>query len=193
MLPIQCFDGFGMEWDQRISSNFFLRNNSSESSTTKWFQFWQGNREDYGEIFAVGASFRRQYLSNRVELMAVNTSAGCLVCNAAYSSPSPYGITLIGPDTPANGAIKPGQVHNIKWRVKFSSTDVAADGLWEMLIDNVLFATYTGAVYSYAGVGSPVPNIATGYLMGYCNPGYAAETVWTWDNLKFYNTTTRWW
>ncbi len=193
-LPRDCTGGFGMEWDQRISSNFFLRDQTDPSGTTsKWWQLWQGEYTDYSNHTTVGCSFRRSGEGNQVEIMAVVTDTGCTVCNANYTSPSSFGRVLIDPDTPANGIIKPGQVHNIKWRVKFSSGPTENDGLWELLVDDVVFATFTGALYSPASRGSPIPSLRFGYLMGYTNAGYNQVTTWTWDNLKMYNTTERWW
>lgn len=194
ILPRNCDGGVGMEWDQRLPANFFLRNQTDSSGTTsKWFQIWQGSHADYSTHTTVGASFRRSGEGNQVEIMAVVTDSGCTVCNANFSSPSAKGRVLIDPDTPSNGILVPGQIHNIKWRVRFSSSPAATDGLWELLVDNVVFATFTGAIYSPASRGNPVPSVRSGYLMGYSNAGYNDQTIWQWDNLKVYHTLERWW
>lgn len=187
ILPVDAAGGFGMEWDQRISSNFVLRDQTG-GTTSKWFQFWRNDHSDYsssGSNFAVGASFRRSGVGNQVELMVVVTEETCFICNLAY-------VLLIDPDTPANAPLKPGQVHNIKWYIKYASSAAASDGTWEMLVDGaVVYSNTAMKLWPYANDGTPT--VRSGYLMGYTNAGYSAETTWTWDNLKFYNQSTRWW
>jgi hypothetical protein len=186
-LPVNCTLGFGMEWDQRVPSNFVLRDQVG-GTTSKWFQFWRNNHSDYsasGSNFGIGASFRRSGVGNQVELMVVVTDTGCFTCNAAF-------VLLIDPDTPTNAPIRPGQVHNIKWRVRYSSGPSVSDGLYELLVDNaVVYQNNALALWTFANDGPP--SVRSGYLMGYTNAGYAADTTWTWDNIKFYHQSTRWW
>lgn len=191
----KCYGGFGMEFDIRFSSNYVLRNLSN--STTKWFQFWQQTdanaelsprvRTDYNEIMSVGASIRRNGVDNQIELMAVVTDNGCNVCNNGYA-------LLMDPDTPENAPVRPGQKHKVKWRVKYSSALGVNDGLYELLVDDgIVFQNTALNLWPYAGRGSTPPFLSWGYLMGYANGGFGVDTNVQWDNLKMYNTTTRWW
>lgn len=191
----KCYGGFGMEWDMRFPSNYALR--GPGSTTTKWFQFWQQTeanaalnprvRTDYGEIMATGASIYLDTATNKIMLMAVVTRSNCLVCNDAY-------VPLIDLTNPANGPIKLGQNHNIKWRVKYASSTSATDGVYELLVDNVSVYTNTALnLYPYDNRGSTPPFISWGYLMGYANGGFGVETNVKWDNLKMFATPIRWW
>lgn len=192
----KCYGGFGMEFDIRFGENYVLRGDPA-NSTTKWFQFWQQTdanaaldpreRTDYDFILSVGASIRRNGVGNQIEMMAVVTDNGCLTCNNGYA-------LLMDPDTPANAPVKPGQVHNIKWRVVFSSALGVSDGLYELLVDGVVVYQNTALnLWTHAGRGSTPPFVSWGYLMGFMNPGVGVDTIVQWDNLKMYNTTTRWW
>lgn len=194
----KCYGGFGMEWDMRFPTNFALR--YPGSTTAKWFQFWQQTdanaalnprvSTDYGQIMQVGASFYlNQPWENKVKLMSVITRSNCLVCNDNVEA------VLMDLDTPANGPIKLGQNHNIKWRVKYASGPLpAADGVYELLVDNVsVYTNNACAIWPYDGRGSTPPFVSWGYLMGYVNGGFGVETNIKWDNLRIYNTATRWW
>lgn len=195
----KCYGGFGMEWDTRFSSNFFLRpDGGGGNNTSKWFQFWQQTdanydvvprtRSDYTGIFATGASIRRNGVGDQIEVMGVVTSpTGDIASNIDAR-------LLIDPTAPANAPIKPGQIHNVKWRVKFATGVGTADGYYELLVDNVLVIPPTNFdFYPPNRLGPPVPFVSWGYFMGYSNGGFTNTTDVQWDNLKIYNTTTRWW
>jgi hypothetical protein len=193
----KCYGGFGMDFDTRFSSNFVLRpDGGGGNNTSKWFQFWQQTdanaalnprvRTDYGQIMSVGASIRRKGVGNQIEMLVVVTDNGCLVCNN-------NSFVLIDPDTPANGPIKPGQKHNIKWRIKYSSGINQNNGVYELLVDNVVvFQNSALGLWPYAGRASDC-FVSWGYLMGYSNGGFTNDTIVQWDNFKMYNTSSRWW
>lgn len=192
ILPQLCTGGFGVEADVRISSNFFLRNGGS-GSTHKFFQFWQST---YTTSFTVGASFRRDTISgtDRAEFMPIISSpavgnVGGL--GAAETFPTASGRTFIRPASVSGapiGILIPGQTHNVKFWVRYSTASGANDGRYEFWVDGVLFCYADVDIYSLSGT----PGIQYGYLMGSSNAGYAEETTWTWDNVKFYSGATRW-
>lgn len=184
----------------RFSSNYRLRAGpTGENNTTKFFQFWQQTdanaalyprvSTDYTSgIFSTGASIRRSGVGNQIELMAVVTSpTGGAASNIGYA-------LLMDPDTPANGPIKPGQFHNIKWRAIYSTAQGVEDGFYEFLVDNsVVYSSPLFAFYPPDAFGPPTPFVSWGYLMGFSNNGFGVDTNVGWYNLKMYNQTTRWW
>jgi hypothetical protein len=199
ILPQLCTGGFGMEWDQRISSNFFLRSQAG-GTTSKWFQMW---RSGYSTSFTIGASFRRAGGANvdKVEMMPIitnNNGAGIAGGpNDLEVYPSASSRILISPLSVTGspvGILVPGQTQRIRFWVRYSSAFNVFDGRYEIWVDDTLFVYADCEIWPHviSEGGGATPGIQYGYVMGYTNAGYDAATTWTWDNLKFYSGATRW-
>lgn len=188
-----------VQYELWVPSNWTYRSQSSGGTNNKFLQMWNtvygsgsGTWQFSFEYLRVSASEAsiRPMSSTQYDLSITSNPIGVRPGpSGSWSNPN-----LEDPFIGGTGPLTLGAWHQIRVHYKAASAGAATDGLCEMWIDGVLFATATGTFRNYDDVGDPV--MRNGYFMGWANSGFADETDFYirggTNGPKFYNADPGW-
>lgn len=176
-----------LEFQLYVPANFTHRNDAP--SNNKLFMIWNTTYGSGSGTWQAGYEYTRTSDStSRIRAMSskeFGTNA-TFVTDGELNHPS-NGLPFIGAVAP----LKPGQWTRIRMEFARSSAGGATDGIMRMWIGDVLFAEMTnGPFRNLDNVGETV--LRNGYFLGWSNSGFAAETIFFIDDVRFFDANPGW-
>ena len=113
--------------------------------------------------------------------------------SAAITIPTPQ--VQLADIISTTGVIVPGTWTRIRIHAKVASAAESNDGVLELWGDNTLMFQKTNGRFWYPSGSSlygTTPFFRNGYLQGYCNSGFTAETLIYIDNVNVYSSDPSW-
>ncbi len=171
-----------VEYDLYVPSNFVHRTQASGGTNNKFFRVW-------GDVYAsankVGASTRYD-----ASFSPDNSGLGFEYNYKTW----PDGTLGEGPDGFTSGLVEFGDAMkgtwtNVRMHYRMVSATDADDALMELWLGGTKVLTFDNVPQKY---DTAKPYWNNGYLMGWANSGYLAETDFHLKALKFYDTDPGW-
>jgi hypothetical protein len=170
-----------LEYWLHIPSNFALR--ADFPANNKFLSLWPANYSTVGETYVVTEFERNGTDTSYARILGLG--------DQFYAN----GTFLIrGGDAVQNSnfisAARANQWHRIRVHYKIASGAAQTDGVYEGWIGNErMWRSRTDWVFWSTG---GLNYIGAGFLMGYANSGYEAETDFHLRDIKFYDTNPGW-
>jgi hypothetical protein len=172
-----------MDYMLYVPANFVHR--KDEPSNNKFFMLW---RDIYSDVAGGTQQFGMEfYYRNATSSFARPTariqSHGLISTIAGSAGPA-----LVGPFAP----IKPGQWSHIRLHMRGSSAYGISDGIYKYWVNGQLIESFINQPYYNTKTTPTDVMFRNGYLLGWANSGYAEETVFNIDDVKFYDNNPGW-
>lgn len=166
-----------------IPSNFVQRNDLPNNN--KFFMTWRDTYSDVtGGTWRIGYEY--QGTDSRIRPMSSRWDLNSWT-DGGLNHPQ-NGAPFIG----GSGPMKIGQWNRVRLQFRAASSRTAADGVMRMWINDSLFAEMTNGKF-HNFYATPVDAVLrNGYFMGWSNSGFAQETVFFIDDVKFYDQNPGW-
>lgn len=178
-----------IEYMLYVPDNFVHRNESPNNN--KFLMLWRDVYSDAtGGTWRVGAEYQRATDgSSTLRFMSSRWDYNYWASNGPWpTGGANYAPTLFS----SNGPLTPGRWHRIRFHVKAASSRTAEDGVARVYVDNNLIFQLNNARFHNAYDSPADAVLRNGYLLGWANSGFAQETVFYVDNVKFYQTSPGW-
>lgn len=168
-----------------VPENFKHRNDAP--SNNKFIALW---RDSYmggvnGE-WNIVANFDRQNDSTSTLWFGSSRSSSPVVANIGATANNP--VQLFGPGSP----LRRGQWNLVQLHLKASSARGVADGVAQLWVNRIVLMDERNGDFHNATSIPAGALLRRGYLLGWANSGYDQETVFSVDDVKFYNSSPGW-
>jgi hypothetical protein len=187
-----------VEWWMRVGGTF-----APNAGTKKMFQMWNAA---YTWSSTIGLSFITDP-DGAVQLQQAITGSGIdapgftgTYYTGVFFTPTqtyPSGITrLVAPSSSVTPTIMALDTwHQIRVKVRWSSSFLALDGRFQVFVDGVLFQDSGNCNIhnnrDERNAGAPI-GLQMGYIMGYANNGYTANSPWYWSDFSVSTINPGW-
>lgn len=188
-------DEFWLEWRVHIPSNYTHRNNYDPgpplvpySDNNKFLTLWGGTyssgwHQPMCELNTDGAtsdtpSDGKSYVR---PVMRYST-------NGVLTDIPGGGQVLIGSGAP----MTLGAWHTVRFYTKKETTQGAADGAWKLWVNGSVVASFTGLNMGASDVTKFSRGVEKGYLLGFSNSGFTADTTFHTQWIRCYDSNPGW-
>jgi hypothetical protein len=132
------------------------------------------------------ANFDRQNDSTSTLWFGSSRSSSPVVANIGATANNP--VQLFGPGSP----LRRGQWNLVQLHLKASSARGVADGVAQLWVNRIVLMDERNGDFHNATSIPAGALLRRGYLLGWANSGYDQETVFSVDDVKFYNSSPGW-
>jgi hypothetical protein len=174
-----------------VPANFLHRIESGFPGNNKFFMTWRDTYSDTdGGTWRIGYEFNQPWpTSESASLLRPMSSRWDLNSWTDHLLDHPdIGKAFIA----GAGPVQPGQWTRIRLQFRAASSRADADGIMRMWVNDALFAEMTtGKFHNFYDTPADAV-LRKGYFLGWSNSGYAEETTFFIDDVKFYDRDPGW-
>lgn len=174
---------YWVEYMLFVPSNFVHRGDSPNNN--KFFMTW---RDTYSDVSGGTWRIGYEYQGTSSTLRPMSSRWDFNSWESSGLNHPQQGAPFIG----GAGPIQLGQWSQVRMQFKAASNRSASDGIMRMWINGTLFAELTTGRFHNAYDTPPDASLRNGYFLGWSNSGFAAQTIFYIDDVKFYDGNPGW-
>lgn len=177
-----------IEYMLYVPNNFEHRDD--EPSNNKFIMIWKDTYGSLSGTWQIGWEYQRYKGHSVGRFMSSRWDEPYVTNTGPWPSPSPINRQALFSNS--GGPLIIGQWNQIRFMAKGASNSSAEDGESRLWINGSLFFEYTHGRFYGSDQSKGDATLRNGYLLGWANSGFAQETKFYIDDVKFYLGNPGW-